>query len=371
VQPADPVELWHSPPFEPEIRKGKDGREQIFGRGASDDKGQFMTFIGACRSWLAVHGTLPFKLTLLIEGDEEGDASHLDRYLAANKEALAADVAFVCDTGMWDDKTPAINTFLRGCIAEEVVVTGPRIDLHSGYYGGPAANPIKVLSRILAAIHDKSGKVTIPGFYDGVKPLSAQTRKEWAKLKFSHRQFLGDVGLGIPAGEKNFTALEQIWARPTAEVNGIEGGYTGSGSKTVLPARALAKLTFRLVGGQNPHKVRAAFRKFVRGLMPSDCKVSFVAQGGESSGVSVAADSAYVKAARNALTAEWGKAPVMSGSGGSIPVVESFKKHLKMESLLVGFSREDDSEHSPNEKYDVESFHKGMRSWARIFGELS
>jgi acetylornithine deacetylase/succinyl-diaminopimelate desuccinylase-like protein len=371
VQPADPVELWHSPPFEPEIRKGKDGRDQIFGRGASDDKGQFMTFIGACRSWLAVHGTLPFKLTLLIEGDEEGDTSHLDRFLAANKTALAADVAFVCDTGMWDDKTPSINTFLRGCIADEVVVTGPRIDLHSGYYGGPVANPIKVLSRILAAIHDKNGKVAIPGFYDGVRPIPAKTRKDWAKLKFSHRQFLGDVGLSVPAGEKNFTALEQIWARPTAEVNGIEGGYTGAGAKTVLPSKAMAKLTFRLVGGQNPHKVRAAFRKFVKGLMPADCKVTFVAQGGESSGVSVASDSAYVVAAKKALTAEWGKAPVMSGSGGSIPVVESFKKHLKMESLLVGFSREDDSEHSPNEKYDVESFHKGMRSWARIFAELT
>lgn len=371
VQPADPVELWHSPPFEPEIRKGKDGRAQIFGRGSSDDKGQFMTFIGACKAWLAVHGTLPFRLTLLIEGDEEGDTSHLDRFLAANKEALAADVAFVCDTDMWDDKTPSIKTFLRGCVADEVTIAGPRIDLHSGLYGGPAINPIKVLSRILASMHDKNGKVTIPGFYDGIKPIPAQTRKDWARLKFSHRQFLGDVGLGVPAGEKNFTALEQIWARPTAEVNGILGGYTGAGAKTVLPAKAMAKLTFRLVGGQNPKKIRAAFRKFVRAQMPADCKVTFVAQGGESSGVSVAADSPYVKAAKTALKAEWGKAPVMSGSGGSIPVVESFKKHLKIDSLLVGFARETDSVHSPNEKYDVESFHRGMRSWARIIAELS
>ena len=371
VQPADPVELWHSPPFEPEIRKGKDGGGQIFGRGSSDDKGQFMTFIGACEAWLAVHGTLPFRLTLLIEGDEEGDTSHLDRFLAANKKELAADVAFVCDTEMWDDKTPAINTFLRGCIADEVVITGPRIDLHSGYYGGPAANPIKVLSRILASIHDRNGKVTIPGFYDGVKPIPAATRKEWAKLRFSHKQFLGDVGLAIPAGEKGYTALEQIWARPTAEVNGILGGYTGEGTKTVLPSKAMAKLTFRLVGGQDPHKVRNAFRKFVKAQVPADCKVAFVTHGGESSGVSVAADSTYVKAAKKALAAEWGKAPVMSGSGGSIPVVESFKKHLKIDSLLVGFARETDSVHSPNEKYDVESFHKGMRSWARIITELS
>ena len=371
VQPADPVDLWHSPPFEPEIRRGKDGKPQIFGRGACDDKGQFMTFIGACKAWLCVHGKLPFRLTVLIEGDEEGDTSHLDRFLVDNKGEVAADVAFICDTEMWEDKTPSINTFLRGCVADEVVITGPRIDLHSGYYGGPAVNPIKVLSRILASIHDKNGKVTIPGFYDAMEPIPAGTRKEWAKLKFNHKQFLGDVGLGIPAGEMGFTALEQIWARPTAEVNGILGGYTGAGVKTVIPAKAMAKLTFRLVSGQNPIKVRNAFRKFVRSQLPADCNVSFVTQGGASSGVSVSTDSPYVKAARSALAAEWGKPPVMSGSGGSIPVVESFKRHLKMDSLLVGFGRETDSVHSPNEKYDLESFHKGMRSWARIIAELN
>ncbi len=371
VQPADPVALWDSPPFEPEIRRGKDGQDRIFGRGASDDKGQFMTFIEACRAWLAVHAVLPFRLTVLIEGDEEGDTSHLERFVAENREALAADVAFICDTNMWNDATPAIKTFLRGCIGDEVVVTGPRIDLHSGYYGGPARNPIKVLSRILAEIHDRNGKITIPGFYDGVKPISPQTRKDWAKLKFSHKRFLGDVGLGIPAGEKDFSALEQIWARPTAEVNGILGGYTATGSKTVLPSKAMAKFTFRLVGGQNPKKVRAAFRKFVRERVPADCKVKFEAAGGDSAGVTVASDTRYVAAARQALLDEWQVTPAMTGSGGSIPIVECFKKHLKIESLLVGFARETDSVHSPNEKYDVECFHKGMRSWARIIAELS
>ena len=370
VQPADPFELWSTPPFEPQLRKGKDGKEQIFARGASDDKGQFMTFIEACRAWLAVDGSLPFRLTVLIEGDEEGDSSHLDRFVAANKKLLAADVAFICDTSMWDDQTPAIKTFLRGCIAEEVAITGPRIDLHSGLYGGPAVNPIKVLSRMLAAIHDRNGKVAIPGFYDGVKPIPAETRKEWARLKFSPKQFVGDVGLGIPAGEKGFTALEQIWARPTAEVNGILGGYTGEGAKTVLPAKAMAKLTFRLVGGQNPKKIRGAFRKFARAHIPADCKVKFAETGGESSGVSVARDTRYAAAARKALRDEWNKAPALAGSGASIPVVESFKKHLKIDSLLVGFARQSDSAHSPNEKYDVESFHKGMRSWARIIAEL-
>lgn len=370
VQPADPVELWTTPPFEPTIRMGKNGQDQIFARGSSDDKGQLMTFVEACRAWLAVHGRLPFELTILIEGDEEGDSSHLDTFLADNRKKLTPDVAFVCDTDMWDEKTPAISTFLRGCIAEEVTITGPRIDLHSGYYGGAAINPIRVLSRILAAMHGKNGRITIPGFYDGVKPLAAETRKEWAKLKFPTKQFLGDVGLAIPAGEKGYTALEQIWARPTAEVNGILGGYTGVGTKTVLPSKAMAKLTFRLVAGQSPNKVRNAFRKFVKAQVPKDCKVSFVSQGGESSGVNVSNDSRYVLAAKKALKAEWKKAPVMSGSGGSIPVVESFKKHLKVDSLMVGFAREDDNVHSPDEKYDVESFHKGIRSWARIISEL-
>ncbi len=370
VQPADPIELWTAPPFEPHIRKGKNGQDQIFARGSSDDKGQLMTFVEACRGWLAAHGRLPFELTILIEGDEEGDSSHLDRFLAGNRKKLTPDVAFVCDTAMWDEKTPAINTFLRGCIAEEVTITGPRIDLHSGYYGGAAINPIRVLSRVLAAVHDKHGRITIPGFYDGVKPLAAETRKEWAKLKFPARQFLGDVGLAIPAGEKGYTVLEQIWARPTAEVNGILGGYTGQGTKTVLPSKAMAKLTFRLVAGQKPNKVRNAFRKFVKAQLPKDCKVNFTSQGGDFSGVSVASDSRYVLAARKALKAEWNKAPVMSGDGGSIPVVESFKKHLKVDSLMVGFARADDNVHSPDEKYDVESYHKGIRSWARIISEL-
>ena len=260
---------------------------------------------------------------------------------------------------------------LRGLLGDELTIRAADRDLHSGMYGGIAQNPIHVLSRIIAALHDQTGRVTVPGFYDGVKPIPAETRKEWARLKFSHKQFLGDVGLGIPAGERSFSALEQIWARPTAEVNGILGGYTGAGAKTVLPAKAMAKLTFRLVGGQSPTKIRAAFRKFVRARIPADCKVNFVGAGGESSGVSVARDTPYVTAARKALRVEWNKAPAMAGSGGSIPVVESFKKHLKIDSLLVGFSRETDCEHSPNEKYDVESYHRGMRSWARIIAELS
>jgi acetylornithine deacetylase/succinyl-diaminopimelate desuccinylase-like protein len=371
VQPADPVELWTSPPFDPQIRAGKNGKDCIFARGACDDKGQLMTFLEASRMWLAVHGSLPFQLTVMIEGDEEGDASHLDRYLAAHAKDYPVDAVFICDTGMWNSHTPAIHTRLRGCIGEELTITGPRIDLHSGYYGGPAINPIKVLSRILAAMHDARGKITIPGFYDGVKPIPASLRKQWEKLKFPARKFLGDVGLSVPAGEANYSVLEQIWARPTAEVNGIYGGYRGPGSKTVLPAEATAKLTFRLVAGQNPKRVRKAFRDFVTSRLPADCKARFNGSGGDSSGMSVAEDTPWVAAAKHALKQEWGRAPVLAGGGGSIPVVEFFKKHLKADSLLVGFSRGSDNIHSPDENYHVESYHKGIRSWARIIAQLS
>jgi acetylornithine deacetylase/succinyl-diaminopimelate desuccinylase-like protein len=371
VQPADPMNLWASPPFEPRIGRGNDGRDAIFARGAGDDKGQLMTFLEACRAWLAVHGLLPFRLTVLIEGDEEGDSGPFDAFLARNRGEFAADAAFVCDTDMWDDATPAIVTMLRGCIGEEVRIAGPRIDLHSGYYGGPAVNPIKVLSRILASLHDRNGRVAIPGFYEGVKPIPPRLRREWAKLGFSAKQFLGAVGLGKAAGENRFTPLEQIWARPTAEVNGIWGGYRGAGAKTVLPAEAFAKVSFRLVGEQKPAQVRKAFRDFVRARLPADCRARFAGHGGDSAAVTVAADSPWVAHARRALAAEWGRPAVAIGSGVSIPAVASFKRFLGIDSLLVGFARESDGHHSPNEKYDVECFHRGMRTWARIIAATS
>jgi acetylornithine deacetylase/succinyl-diaminopimelate desuccinylase-like protein len=371
VQPADPLDLWESPPFEPQIRKGKDGKARIFARGASDDKGQFMTFLEATRAWLSVNGSLPFRLTMLIEGDEEGDSTHLDRFLAKNRKELKSDIAFICDTDAWDEKTPAITASLRGCICEEVMITGPRVDLHSGDYGGAAINPIRVLSRILADMHGPKGRVMIKGFYDNVKPLPDEVRKEWAKLKFSARRFLGDVGLSTPAGEEAYSVLEQMWGRPTAEINGIYGGYRGVGVKTVLPSSATAKLSFRLVEGQEPRHIRREFRRFVRARLPADCKAYFKSDGGDSTGISVSRDSRWVSAARAALKSEWGRAPVLIGTGGSIPVVESFRRHLGIDSLLVGFGQEDDGQHSPNEKYDLECYRKGIRSWIRIIGEVA
>ena len=371
VQPPDPLDLWESPPFEPQLRKGADGETRIFARGASDDKGQLMTFLEASRAWLRAKGSLPFHLTVLLEGDEEGDSSHLDRYVAKHRSRLKADIAFICDTGMWDAQTPAIVTRLRGCIAEEIVISGPSKDLHSGYYGGAARNPIRVLTKILGELHDRNGRVNLPGFYEGVDPVPASTRQQWRSLKFPERKYLADVGLSIPAGEKGYTVYEQIWSRPTAEINGIYAGYTGAGSKTVLPAEAMAKLTFRLVGRQKPETIRRGLRAFVKARLPADSRVRYKSEGGDSMAVTLTESSRWVRLAQGALKDEWHKEPVLMARGVSIPIVGTFKSLLGIDSLLVGFCLADDRPHSPNEKYNLTSFRKGIRSWARIIAGLA
>ncbi len=365
VQPVDPLELWHTKPFEPEIRGGK-----LYGRGTSDDKGQLMTFVEAARAWLKTTGDLPIKATFLIEGEEESGSPSLVPFLKAHKEELACDIAFVCDTNMWDEKTPAITTRLRGLVHEEVEVTGPSLDLHSGLYGGPARNPIKALSAMIAALHDKNGKVTIPGFYKGVAPLPKATKTQWAKLKFNEKKSLASIGLKSLAGEKGFTLLEQTWARPTAEVNGMWGGYIGAGSKTVLPSKANAKFTFRLVGKQNPQKILKAFQAFAKKQMPKDAKITFSGKGGGAPASEVAEDNAYIRKTASALKEEWGREAVLMGSGGSIPIVRHFKDILGMDTVLVGFALNDDAIHSPNEKYNLTSFERGIKSWVRIIGAM-
>ncbi len=371
VQPSEPDDLWKTPPFQPQIRKSPNGRDCIYARGAADDKGQLMTFVEASRAWLKVHKSLPFRLTILIEGDEEGDNAAIARFIAQHKKLLKADIAWICDTELWDQKTPSIVTMLRGCIAEEVFVHGPRIDLHSGYYGGPAVNPIKALARVIASLHDKNGRVTIPGFYDGIRPLSAADRKWLKEVPFNEKAYMKNAGLKHPAGETGFSALAQSWMRPTCEVNGINSGYTLPGAKTVLPAEASAKFTFRLVEGQDPSRIRRAFHQHVRKHLAADCKATFDSVGGDSMGIRVDDDSRWIAMSKNALKVEWGKDPVMSGQGGSIPVVENFKTHLGMDSVMIGFGNDDDAVHSPNEKYDVRSFHKGTRTWARMIAAIS
>jgi acetylornithine deacetylase/succinyl-diaminopimelate desuccinylase-like protein len=369
VQPVDPLELWNDDPFQPAL-KTLDGRKVITGRGSADDKGQLMTFVEACRAWKAEHGSLPAKITILFEGEEESGSPSLKPFLDANAAELKSDFALVCDTSMWDEETPALCVSLRGLVGEEIVVKAANRDLHSGEFGGAAANPIRVLAKILADIHDENGRVTIPGFYDGVEETPTQILKSWETLGETNETFLGPVGLSIPSGEKGRSILELVWARPTAEFNGITGGYTGRGFKTVIAAEAQAKVSFRLVHKQDPAKIRAAFRKFVEDRIPADCSVEFHPHGG-SPAIQLSYDSPFLSKAQHALSDEWQKPAVMLGGGGSIPVVGDFQTFLGMESLLVGFGLSDDRIHSPNEKYDLTSFHKGQRSWVRILDALT
>ena len=291
--------------------------------------------------------------------------------MKANAKELSHDIALICDTNMWDAKTPAITTRLRGLAHEELTITGPSIDLHSGSYGGPARNPIRVLSKILSEMHDSKGKITIPGFYDGVKPLPKAVKAQWESLKFPAKKFLGAVGLSLPAGEAKHSALEQIWSRPTAEVNGIYGGYQGAGVKTVLPSEATAKITFRLVGTQNPDKIVKAFRAFVKARLPKDCKVAFSPKAGGSPASEIAEDNPYIRKVAKALKDEFRRETVLMGCGGSIPIVRYFKDVLGMDSVLAGFGLDDDAIHSPNEKYNIASYHRGIRSWARVIAALA
>jgi len=370
VQPIDPLDLWHSPPFSPRIEELPGGRKIIVARGACDDKGQLMTFVEACRAFRAVTGRLPLPVTVMIEGEEECGSKNLFGFVRDNAEEFTLDMALVCDTGMWNARTPAVTTSLRGLVYEEVRLRCADRDLHSGLFGGAALNPIRVLTKILAAMHDDEGHITIPGFYAGVSELPADIKADLANLKLTPEEFLGQVGLKVPAGEKDRMLIEQISTRPTAEINGIVGGYVGKGAKTVIPAEASAKVSFRLVGDQDPAKIRDAFRAFVRERLPVDCSVEFENHAC-SPPIQLPFDNPNLAKARVALQAEWETKTVMVGAGGSIPIVGDFKTVLGMDSLLVGFALDDDRVHSPNEKYDLTSFHKGTRSWARILAALA
>jgi acetylornithine deacetylase/succinyl-diaminopimelate desuccinylase-like protein len=370
VQPVDPLDLWQTPPFEPRIETVDNGRKIIVARGACDDKGQAMTFVEACRAFKAVTGRLPLDITMMIEGEEECGSKHLFGFVRDNAAELRRDLALVCDTGMWDAQTPSITTSLRGLVYEEVRVTCADRDLHSGLFGGAARNPIHVLASILAALHKPDGSVAIPAFYDGVHELPADIKADLAGLDLTPEKFLGPIGLKIPAGEQGRMLIEQVSTRPTAEVNGIIGGYTGEGAKTVIPAKAMAKVSFRLVGAQDPEKIRANFRDFVRARMPGDCRVEF-GNFTSAPAFDVAFDNPALAKARAALAEEWGRKAVTVGGGGSIPIVGDFKSVLGMDTLMVGFALDDDRVHSPNEKYDLKCFHKGIRSWARILAALA
>jgi acetylornithine deacetylase/succinyl-diaminopimelate desuccinylase-like protein len=370
VQPVDPLPLWHRDPFDPAIEETPQG-PVIRARGASDDKGQLMTFIEACRAWKHVHGTLPGRLTIFLEGEEESGSPSLVPFMRENAAELTADLALICDTGLFEDKVPAISSMLRGLAKTEFTLRAASRDLHSGMYGGLARNPLHVLTAILAAMHDASGRVTIPGFYDDVDELPDTLRSQWQALAFDHARSLADVGLTTPAGEADRTPIEMIWSRPTAEVNGLWGGYTGAGFKTVLPAEAHAKVSFRLVSRQDPVRIVQSFRAWAEAQLPPDCEIVWhgAAEGSPASVMDISGPA--FEAARAALSEEWGRPAAFVGEGGSIPIAGYFRTILGMDAMLIGFARDDDRIHSPNEKYDMESFHKGIRSWARILARLA
>jgi len=370
VQPVDPVALWTTPPFEPSLAPQPDGETFILGRGASDDKGQLLTFIEACRAYRAVTGALPIRISMLFEGEEEAGSPSLAPFLKATGDELKADMILVCDTDMWDHDTPAITTMWRGFVSEEFEITAGDRDLHSGMFGSAARNAAQVMGTVIGKLRDEDGSVAIPGFYDGVQDVPAAILDQWNRLPFDGEKFLSDVGLSTPAGEAGRSVLEQVWARPTCEINGVWSGYTGDGFKTVIPAKASAKLSFRLVAGQDPDRIRQIFRDYVTSLLPPDCSATFRAYGTAPAAM-MPLDGILLTQARTALGEEWGREAALAGTGGSIPILSAFKTQLGMDSLLIGFARFDNRIHSPNEKYDLSSFHKGIRSWVRILAAFS
>ena len=369
VQPPEPLNLWTHPPFEPTIVEGPNG-PRVVARGATDDKGQVAMWLGAFRAWFDATGTMPVRLTVLIEGEEEIGSPSLEPFVAANAAELKADIAVISDTGMWDVNTPALTTSLRGLVYMQIDLRGPSRDLHSGMFGGSALNPINALTHALGELHDAQGRIQIPGFYDGIADIAPELSQQWQGLGFDEGASLREIGLANPVGEADRTALERLWARPTADINGIWGGYQGAGSKTVIAAEAGAKVSFRLVPGQDPQAIAANFESYIRARLPTDAEARFTLLG-QAPGMTIATDSIFVAAAQQAMSEQYSRAAVMIGCGGSIPIVESFRRLLGIDSLLMGFALADCQAHSPDENFDMVCFCGGLRSHVRLLGELA
>ena len=361
VQPADPVELWHSPPFEPVIKETPAHPQgAIFARGACDDKGQAYMHIKAFELMMRTN-TLPCNVKFMIEGEEEVGSANLAAWVKENKSRLAADIILISDTSMIANNIPSIDVGLRGLAYMEVEVTGPNRDLHSGVYGGAVANPINILCKMIASCHDKNNHITIPGFYDDVMKLTAKQRKELNKAPFKLSAYKKDLAIGDVWGEKGFTTIERTGIRPTLDVNGIWGGYTGEGAKTVLPSKAYAKISMRLVPNQKSEKISRIFQKHFEKIAPKSVRVKVKAHhGGEP--VVVSTESHAYRSAASAMEKSYGKKPVPTRGGGSIPIVALFKKELGLDSILFGFGLDSDALHSPNEHYGIFNYLKGIET---------
>ena len=365
VQPPEPLEPWTTPPFEPTVVGGN-----IVARGATDDKGQMFTHLKAAEAWLQAGGGFPVNVKFLIEGEEEVGGENLAGFVAEHRDRLACDYAVISDTSQFAPGVPAITYGLKGMAYFELIVRGAKSDLHSGMFGGTVANPLNALATILASLKGPDNKVQIAGFYDAVRPLEAWERAEFAKLPFAEATFLEKVGAPSLEGEKGYTTLERRWARPTCDVHGLFGGYSGPGPKTVLPRMAGAKLSFRLVPDQDPTEIARRFRAHVEQATPPGVTVEVIEHHGAPA-VLVGVDSPGVRAASRAIEAGFGKAPVLMREGGSIPVVGLLKEHLGVDTLLLGWGQDDDNLHGPNEKFSLADFHRGIKASAHLLAELA
>ena len=365
VQPPEPLEPWLSPPFEPTERDGN-----LYARGATDDKGQMFTHLKAAEAWFKTVGSLPVNVKFLIEGEEEVGGANLEKYVAENRDQLRCDYAVISDTSQFAPGLPAITYGLKGLAYFEVIVQGAKTDLHSGTFGGAVANPCNALAVILGGLKGPDGRILIPGFYDAVRPLESWERAEFAKLPFSEANFQASLGVPSLEGEAGYTTLERKWARPTCDINGLYGGYQGPGPKTVLPCKAGAKLSFRLVPDQDPQTVSALFRKYVAAVCPPGVTYEIIDHHGAPA-VLVNTKTEGVRAAVRAIEAGFGTAPVFMREGGSIPVVGLLKDQLGVDTLLLGWGQTDDNLHGPNEKFCLADFHKGIKTSAHLFAELA
>jgi acetylornithine deacetylase/succinyl-diaminopimelate desuccinylase-like protein len=365
VQPVDPVELWTSPPFEATVRDG-----EIYARGAADDKGQVFMHFKAIEAHLKKGGSLPVNLKVIVEGEEEVGSVNLDNFIKANKSLLANDVVVISDSAMFDRGVPSICYSLRGLVYFQIDLRGTKSDLHSGVFGGAVVNPNMALAQLLTKMKEPGGKIKIPGFYDDVRELSAEERAEWHKLPFNEKKYKKDLGAPKLAGESEYTVLERVWARPTFEVNGLLGGFTGEGAKTVIPAVSMAKVSMRLVPDQHPDKIAKLFEDYVSKVAPKTVELKVTRMHGGKPWIT-GFDNPYVRAAGRAIEQGFGKAPVFCREGGSIPVVSTFQEELGVPAVLFGVGLPDENAHAPNERLDLGNFHNGIVASAILYKEIA